>query len=67
LKEVERATKDASTDANGRNDAVRVPSQSRKVENEQISEYMARLTILVEAAAQRLRTEGIDIPLEESS
>jgi nucleoporin NUP82 len=67
LKEVERATKDASTDASGRNDAVRVPSQSRKVENEQISEYMARLTVLVEAAAQKLRTEGIDIPLEESS
>lgn len=67
VKEVERATKDAPTDANGRNDAVRVPSQSRKVENEQISEYMARLTVLVEAAAQRLRTEGIDIPLEETS
>jgi nucleoporin NUP82 len=64
VKEVERATKDAPTE---RNDAVRVPSQSRKVENEQISEYMARLTVLVEAAAQRLRTEGIDIPLEQGS
>jgi nucleoporin NUP82 len=42
-----------------------VPSQSRKLENEQISEYMSRLTVLVEAAAQRLRAEGIAIPLEE--
>jgi nucleoporin NUP82 len=65
VKEVERATKDASKEAQGRNEGVKVPSQSRKLENEQISEYMSRLTVLVEAAAQRLRTEGIAIPLEE--
>ncbi|KAF1919451.1 hypothetical protein BDU57DRAFT_443725 [Ampelomyces quisqualis] len=67
VKEVERATKDAPADANARNDAVRVPSQSRKAEHEQISEYMARLTVLVEAAAQRLRSEGIAVPLDEAS
>lgn len=66
VKEVERAVKEAAKDG-ARNDAVRVPSQSRKMENEQISEYMARLTVLVEAAAQRLRSEGIAIPVEEGS
>jgi nucleoporin NUP82 len=66
-REVEEATKDAANDVPGRSDGVKVPSQSRKLENEQISEYMARLTVLVEAAAQRLRTEGIAIPLEEGS
>jgi nucleoporin NUP82 len=64
-KEVERATKDAPKEGHGRNEGVKVPSQSRKLENEQISEYMSRLTVLVEAAAQRLRAEGIAIPLEE--
>jgi nucleoporin NUP82 len=64
-KEVERATKEAANDVQGRNEGVKVPSQSRKLENEQISEYMARLTVLVEAAAQRLRTEGIAIPVAE--
>jgi nucleoporin NUP82 len=66
-KEVERATKEAANDVQGRNEGVKVPSQSRKLENEQISEYMARLTVLVEAAAQRLRTEGIAIPVGEGS
>ncbi|KAH7392344.1 hypothetical protein DE146DRAFT_679755 [Phaeosphaeria sp. MPI-PUGE-AT-0046c] len=41
--------------------------ESRKMENEHISEYMSRLTVLVEAAAQRLRSEGIAIPVEEAS
>ncbi|OAK93979.1 hypothetical protein IQ06DRAFT_330352 [Phaeosphaeriaceae sp. SRC1lsM3a] len=64
VKEVERAVKDAAKDG-ARNTAVKVPSQSRKMENEQITEYMSRLTVLVEAAAQRLRSEGIAIPVEE--
>lgn len=64
VKEVERAVKDAAKDG-ARNTAVKVPSQSRKMENEQITEYMSRLTALVEAAAQRLRSEGIAIPVEE--
>lgn len=66
VKEVERAVKEVMKDG-ARNDAVKVPSQSRKMENEQISEYMSRLTVLVEAAAQRLRSEGIAIPVEEGS
>lgn len=66
VKEVERAVKEATKEV-ARNDAVKVPSQSRKAENEQISEYMSRLTVLVEAAAQRLRNEGIAIPVEEGS
>ncbi|KAH3975010.1 hypothetical protein HBI55_173900 [Parastagonospora nodorum] len=65
-KDVEQATKDVVKDAQGRSDGMKVPSHSRKQETEQISDYLGRLTVLVEAAAQRLRTEGIAIPVEES-
>jgi nucleoporin NUP82 len=65
-KDVEQATKDVAKDTQTRNDNMKVPSHSRKQETEQISDYLGRLTVLVEAAAQRLRTEGIAIPVEES-
>jgi nucleoporin NUP82 len=66
-KDVEEATKDAASDEATRKDNMKVPSHSRKQETDQIEDYLGRLTVLVEAAAQRLRTEGIVIPLEEGS
>jgi nucleoporin NUP82 len=63
-KEVDRTTKDVTKNGQARNDGVKVPSQSRKLENEQIQEYLARLTVLVEAAAQRVRNQGIALPVE---
>jgi nucleoporin NUP82 len=62
--EAEKATKEAAKIAPARNESVKVPTQSRKLENEQIQEYLARLTVLVEAAAQRVRDQGIAIPEE---
>lgn len=43
---------------------VKVPSHSRKQENEQIEALLQRETALVEAATNRLRSMGISIPLE---
>jgi nucleoporin NUP82 len=64
--EAEDASKEAAKTAPARNENVRVPTHSRKLENEQIQEYLARLTVLVEAAAQRVRDQGIAIPAEEA-
>ncbi|KAH8726567.1 hypothetical protein GQ44DRAFT_679660 [Phaeosphaeriaceae sp. PMI808] len=65
-KQVEQAA-DATKNGQGRNDGVRVPSHSRKQEDEQIQELLARTTALVEAATQRLGSLGIPIPLEGGS
>ncbi|ORY12991.1 hypothetical protein BCR34DRAFT_600283 [Clohesyomyces aquaticus] len=43
---------------------VKVPSHSRKQENEQIEALLQRETALVEAATNRLRSLGISIPSE---
>jgi nucleoporin NUP82 len=42
--------------------SVKIPSQSRKQENQYIEELLSRETALVEAAADRLRNLGISIP-----
>ncbi|KAF2004103.1 hypothetical protein P154DRAFT_427758 [Amniculicola lignicola CBS 123094] len=49
-----------STDRNG----VKVPSHSRKQENQQVQMLLDRESALVDAAANRLRSLGISIPLE---
>lgn len=46
-----------------RNNDMKVPSHSRKQENEQIHELLARNGVLVVAATERLRTLGIAIPV----
>jgi nucleoporin NUP82 len=61
--QVHRAAKDAAKNAQSRKEGVTVPSHSRKQENEQIQEMLARNTVLVDAAAQRLRNLGIGIPV----
>jgi nucleoporin NUP82 len=43
---------------------VKVPSVSRKLENEQVERLLERETALVEAATQRLQSLGISIPTE---
>ncbi|CAA9959143.1 hypothetical protein PTMSG1_02667 [Pyrenophora teres f. maculata] len=47
--------------------AVRVPSYSRKAENEQVQELIQRNNMLVEAAVDRLRRLGVNIPVETGS
>jgi nucleoporin NUP82 len=46
---------------------VNVPSQSRKVENEQVQELIQRNSVLVEAATERLRNLGVNIPVESAT
>lgn len=61
--QVESAAKEsASQETRPRAGSMNVPSHSRKHENEQIQELLDRITVLVEAATQRLQTMGVDIP-----
>ncbi|KAF2821866.1 hypothetical protein CC86DRAFT_358928 [Ophiobolus disseminans] len=66
-REVQKAAKESSGTDERRKESMKVPSHSRKQENEQIHELLARNTVLVEAATQRLRTLGIAIPIEGES
>ncbi|KAF2114207.1 hypothetical protein BDV96DRAFT_613440 [Lophiotrema nucula] len=61
VKEVEAASCLNSQERASR--GVKVPSQSRKQESEQIDVLLQRETALVEAATDRLRNLGISIPL----
>jgi nucleoporin NUP82 len=45
-----------------RSGMVKVPTVSRKLENEQVERLLERETALVEAATQRLRSLGISMP-----
>jgi nucleoporin NUP82 len=47
--------------------SVKVPSSSRRQENEQIQEMLLRNTALVDAAATRLRSLGIAVATEPVS
>lgn len=61
-KEVEKAAQ--SNDANGARTNVRVnvPSQSRKLENEQVQRLLQHQTDLLDATANRLKDFGVTIP-----
>jgi nucleoporin NUP82 len=60
-KEAEKAAKESKEERAHSN--VKVPSQSRKQENQYIEDLLSRETALVEAAADRLRNLGISMPL----
>lgn len=63
-KQVEETTKVANKEGERtRSESVKVPSHSRKFENEQIQELIQRNSVLVEAATTRLRDLGVNIPL----
>lgn len=64
--EVTKAGKDAEQEQR-RSDGVKVPSHSRKVETEQVQELIERISVLNEAAVNRLRSAGVAIPLESVS
>lgn len=61
--QVAKAAKETVGDGEKRSDNMKVPSQSRKAENEQVQELLARNAVLVEAATQRLRSLGVGIPM----
>jgi nucleoporin NUP82 len=61
-KEAEKATREGREER--MQSSVKIPSQSRKQENQYIEELLSRETALVEAAADRLRNLGISIPQE---
>ncbi|KAF1937991.1 hypothetical protein EJ02DRAFT_458251 [Clathrospora elynae] len=68
-KQAEEATKEAQRqgeEEQPRMGGVKVPSQSRKAENEQVQEAIQRNAVLVEAAAERLRGLGVSVPLESA-
>lgn len=62
-KQVEEAQKEAKEEQ-ARSTSVKVPSYSRKQENEYIQELLQRNTALVDAATDRLRSLGIALPTE---
>ncbi|KAL6711539.1 hypothetical protein ACN47E_004473 [Coniothyrium glycines] len=64
-KQVEELTKAGSKEGDGehrRSDGVKVPSHSRKAETEQVQELIERISVLNEAAVDKLRSAGIAIP-----
>ncbi|KAF2032130.1 hypothetical protein EK21DRAFT_61751 [Setomelanomma holmii] len=61
--QVQRAGKEAANNEQSRKEGVKVPSHSRKQENDQIQDMLARNTVLVDAAAERLRHLGVNIPM----
>lgn len=63
-KQVEESTKEARKEGETRSDGVKVPSYSRKQENEQVQELIQRNEVLVQAATDRLRSLGVNIPSE---
>ncbi|KAF1835604.1 hypothetical protein BDW02DRAFT_522689 [Decorospora gaudefroyi] len=65
-KQVEEAMKAVKRDGEveQRPSAVKVPSYSRKAENDQVQELMQRNAVLVEAATERLKRLGVNIALE---
>ncbi|KAF3010740.1 hypothetical protein E8E13_007056 [Curvularia kusanoi] len=65
-KQVEDTQKEAQEEQ-ARAASVKVPSHSRRQENEHIQEMLQRNTALVDAAATRLRSLGIAIPTESAS
>jgi len=69
-KQVEEAMSSVRLIGNGEQtprSGVKVPSYSRKAENEQVQELIQRNNVLVEAAADRLRRLGVNLPIETGS
>jgi len=64
--QVSQAAKEGQGREETRTGAMKVPSQSRKAENEQVQELLARNAVLVEAATQRLRSLGVGIGMPAS-
>ncbi|KAJ4356990.1 hypothetical protein N0V95_002862 [Ascochyta clinopodiicola] len=62
-KQVEETSQEAQAEQ-ARAASVKVPSYSRRQENEYIQELLQRNTALVEAATTRLRSLGISLPTE---
>jgi nucleoporin NUP82 len=62
-KQVEEAQQEAQEEQ-ARAASVKVPSYSRRQENEYIQELLQRNTALVDAATTRLRSLGISIPVD---
>ncbi|EMD93013.1 hypothetical protein COCC4DRAFT_50734 [Bipolaris maydis ATCC 48331] len=68
-KQIEEATKSAKRGENegARSNGVKIASYSRKAENEQVQELIQRNNVLVEAATDRLRRLGVNVPVEAGS
>jgi nucleoporin NUP82 len=62
-----KTSKQAGENEQARGNGVKVPSYSRKAENEQVQELIQRNSVLVEAATDRLRSLGINVPVEGDS
>jgi nucleoporin NUP82 len=60
----EGAAKASEGEREHRSSTVKIPSYSRKAENDQVQESIQRNAVLVEAAAERLKRLGVSIPLE---
>ena len=64
---VRETQKEAAQEEQTRAASVKVPSSSRRQENELIQEMLLRNTALVDAAATRLRSLGVAIAIEPAS
>ena len=68
-RQIEEATKSVKQGENEgvRSNGVKIASYSRKAENEQVQELIQRNNVLVEAATDRLRRLGVNVPVEAGS
>lgn len=67
IEEVTQSAKQAGENEPARSNGVKIPSYSRKAENEQVQELIQRNNMLVEAATDRLRRLGVNVPIEAGS
>ena len=67
VEEAAKSSKQTGENESGRNNGVKIPSYSRKAENDQVQELLQRNDMLVEAAADRLRRLGVNVPIEAGS
>ncbi|USP77786.1 uncharacterized protein yc1106_05060 [Curvularia clavata] len=69
-KQIEKSAKSAKQAGEtelARSNGVKIPSYSRKAEHEQVQELIQRNNMLVEAATDRLRRLGVNVPVEAGS
>jgi nucleoporin NUP82 len=67
VEEASKLVKGAGENEVARSSGVKIPSYSRKAENEQVQELIQRNNMLVEAATDRLRRLGVNVPVEAGS
>lgn len=66
-KEVEQLGRNSPGVTDRKSDGVKVASQARKAENEQVQELIERISVLNAAAVDKLRNAGVSVAMESGS